>query len=146
MNLSSTDWGPHYWFFLHTIAFHYPIVPDKIIKRKYYDFIQNIPVFIPDKQISKNFENLLAKYPVSPYLDKRQTLIQWMNFIHNKVNVQLQKSEMTLLESVDLYLEKYISKKKDTKNQRIVYFALCFILFFLGLYCFRDKSDKLLFK
>jgi hypothetical protein len=139
MNISSTDWGPHYWFFLHTIAYHYPPVPDKITKRKYYDFIQNIPLFIPDKKISKNFENILAKYPVSPYLDKRQTLIQWMNFIHNKINVQLRKSEISLVESVDVYIEKYIFKKKKTKKQIIVYVTLCILLFFLGWYCFSKR-------
>ena len=34
MELSSTVWGPHYWFVLHTIALSYPIYPTNAIKKK----------------------------------------------------------------------------------------------------------------
>ena len=47
MILDPKIWGPHYWFVLHTIALQYPLHPTKIIKKKYYDFIQNLPLFIP---------------------------------------------------------------------------------------------------
>ena len=146
MNISPTEWGPHYWFVLHTIAFNYPTIPDKITKRKYYDFIQNIPLFIPDKKMATKFEYLLTKYPVSPYLDKRQTLIQWMNFIHNKINVQLYKPEISLVHSLDLYLEKHYLKKKEKKKHGIQYFVVCIILVVIGLYCFQNKKTELLFK
>ena len=33
-------WGPHYWFFLHTIAESYPENPNKVLQRKYYDLMQ----------------------------------------------------------------------------------------------------------
>ena len=46
-NLDPNIWGPHYWFFLHTIAMSYPIHPNAVTKKKYYDFVQNIPLFIP---------------------------------------------------------------------------------------------------
>ena len=49
MSLDSAIWGPHYWFFLHTIALSYPIRPNTPTKKKYYEFIQNIPLFIPVK-------------------------------------------------------------------------------------------------
>ena len=68
MNFEPTIWGPHYWFFLHTIAESYPLTPNKVTKRKYYDLIQNLPVFFPLEPIGKNFLNLLDKYPVTPYL------------------------------------------------------------------------------
>jgi hypothetical protein len=140
MNISPTEWGPSYWFVLHTIAYHYPILPDKITKRKYYDFIQNIPLFIPDKKISENFEHLLSKYPVSPYLDSRKALLQWMNFIHNKVNVQLHKSQVTLVDSITSYVEKHVVKKKEKKKHGIIYCMLCILLFCIAYYCFHNKK------
>ena len=38
-------WGPHYWFFLHTIAVTYPHNPNSVTKKKYYDLIQNLHIF-----------------------------------------------------------------------------------------------------
>ena len=40
-------WGPHYWFFLHTIAVTYPHNPNSVTKKKYYDLIQNLHIFLP---------------------------------------------------------------------------------------------------
>ena len=60
-------WGPHYWFFIHTVAMTYPIRPNAITKKKYYEFIQNLPLFIPVENMSGEFSKLLDKYPVTPY-------------------------------------------------------------------------------
>lgn len=107
MNFDSAVWGPHYWFFLHTIAQIYPESPDKSTKRKYYDLIQNYPLFLPIGTMSNRFSDLINKYPVTPYLDSRESLVRWVHFIHNKVNVSLGKEEITLPESIDLYYQHY---------------------------------------
>ena len=31
-------WGPHYWFFLMTLAVSYPLKANETTKKKYYDF------------------------------------------------------------------------------------------------------------
>ena len=80
-------WGPHYWFVLHTITLGYPLLPNDISKKKYYEFIHNIPLFIPVKQIGDKFSIILDKYPVAPSLDSRDSLIKWFHFIHNKINI-----------------------------------------------------------
>ena len=51
MALDPKVWGPHYWFVLHTIALTYPITPNDVCKKKYYDFIHNLPLFLPIGQI-----------------------------------------------------------------------------------------------
>lgn len=107
MNFDPTIWGPHYWFFLHTIAHSYPTTPNEVTKRKYYDTIQNMPLFIPVSDIGDRFSNLLDKYPVSPYLGSRESFVRWVHFIHNKMNVILGKDEMSLLESIDAYFAQY---------------------------------------
>jgi hypothetical protein len=91
MGLDPKIWGPHYWFFLHTVAICYPHRPNTITKKKYYDFIHNIPMFIPVENIASYFSQLLDQYPVSPYLDSRDAFIRWMHFIHNKINQKLEK-------------------------------------------------------
>ena len=103
-------WGPHYWFFIHTIAHSYPKYPNAVSKRKYYDLIQNMPIFIPESEMGNKFSVLLDKYPVTPYLDNRDSFIRWTHFIHNKYNELLGKEEISLYAGIDKYLDEYRQK------------------------------------
>jgi hypothetical protein len=103
-------WGPHYWFFIHTVAMTYPIRPNAVTKKKYYEFIQNLPLFIPVEIISGEFSKLIDKYPVTPYLDNRESLIRWTHFIHNKINEKLEKPQVSLSEFYVKYYEEYKSQ------------------------------------
>jgi hypothetical protein len=129
-------WGPHYWFFLHTIAESYPKNPNDVTKRKYYDLIQNIPLFIPIQEMGNKFSEMLDKYPVSPYLDNRDSFVRWMHFIHNKFNVLLGKEEMSLPMALEKYRSEYkpkpvyISEKLNLKKHYI-HLALILLCVFL---------------
>lgn len=103
-------WGPHYWFFIHTVAMTYPIRPNAVTKKKYYEFIQNLPLFIPVESMSGEFSKLIDKYPVTPYLDNRESLIRWTHFIHNKINQKLEKPQISLSEFYIKYYEEYKSQ------------------------------------
>lgn len=104
-------WGPHFWFFLHTIAISYPERPNDVTKKKYYEFIMNLPLFIPVESIGNDFSKLLDKYPVSAYLDSRDSLVRWFHFIHNKINQKLEKPVISLNEFYTKYYEEYKPKK-----------------------------------
>ena len=113
LRLDPTVWGPHYWFFLHTLALSYPHHPNAVTKKKYYELIQNLPLFIPVETIGTSFEKLLDEYPVAAYLDSRDSFVKWMHFIHNKINEKLEKPKITLNEFYFRYYEEY--KPKDIK-------------------------------
>ena len=126
-------WGPHYWFFLHTLSMTYPKHPNSITKKKYYEFIQNLPLFIPVEQISGEFSKLLDKYPIAPYLDNRESFVRWMHFIHNKINEKLEKPKISLNDFFIKYYNEY--KPKHEKNiyfhkikEKIIYFSLIIII------------------
>jgi len=134
----ATVWGPHYWVFLHTIAHSYPIHPNAVTKRKYYDLIANFPLFIPDEKMGNRFAEMLDKYPVSPYLDSRDSFTRWVNFIHNKYNVLLDKKEIPYLEGVHAYFKLYepkqiILSEKLKIHRRFIHIAL-FVLLFIVIY------------
>ena len=112
-NLDPDIWGKHYWFFLHTITFNYPINPNDKIKKIYYNFIHQLSYFIPNKQIATEYDKLLQEYPLTPYLDTRDKMIKWMHFIHNKINEKLEKPKITINEFYLKYYEEY--KPKDIK-------------------------------
>jgi hypothetical protein len=129
LSLDPSVWGPHYWFFLHTLAITYPHHPNAITKKKYYELIQNLPLFIPVESIAKDFENLLESYPITAYLDSRDALVKWMHFIHNKINEKLEKPKITLNDFYFRYYEEY--KPKDLKmkeyyrwREKIIYFII----------------------
>lgn len=134
-------WGPYYWFFLQTIAHTYPLTPNSVTKRKYYDLIQNLPLFIPNSEIGNRFISLLDRYPVSPYLDNRDSFIRWIHFIHNRINRLLGKEELTLFEALDEYKALYrpkqiqLSQRYNLRKEYVIAFftVVCFI-FILMLY------------
>jgi hypothetical protein len=139
MGLDPAVWGPHYWFFLHTISICYPLRPNSITKKKYYEFVQNIPMFIPVESISTYFSKLLDEYPITPYLDTRDSFIRWMWFIHNKVNQKLEKPKISLSQFYELYYENY--KPKDVKykefnklKNKLIYLFVIVVFIFAIIY------------
>lgn len=122
-------WGPHYWFFIHTVAMTYPIRPNAVTKKKYYEFIQNLPLFIPVESISGEFSKLIDKYPVMPYLDNRESLIRWTHFIHNKINQKLEKPQISLSEFYIKYYEEY----KSQNVKMVEYYKFREKLIFCGI-------------
>ena len=117
MGLNYNVWLPHLKFTLQTMAVTYPKNPNDVSIKKYYDFIQNLPVFIPMDPIGKNFLDLLDKYPVTPYLSSRMSFMKWIHFIFNKINKQLKKKEIGFYEDLENYYEQY--KPKEMKNKEI---------------------------
>jgi FAD-linked sulfhydryl oxidase len=124
-------WGPHYWFFLHTLAMTYPHHPNAVTKKKYYEFIQNLPLFLPVEEISGEFSKLIDKYPITPYLDNRDSFVRWMHFIHNKINEKLEKPTISLNEFFVEYYNEY--KSHDEKfteyykiREKVIYFGIVF--------------------
>jgi len=125
--------GPHYWFFLHTITLNYPKYPNAGTKKKYYEFIQNIPMFIPVEKHANDFSKLLDEYPVSPYLDSRDSFIRWMHFIHNKVNEKLEKPKISLskfyIDYYDAYKPKSVELIQYYKlREKFLYTGILFLI------------------
>jgi FAD-linked sulfhydryl oxidase len=143
MQFEPSVWGPHYWFFLHTVAHSYPDNPNEVTKRKYYDLIQNMPLFIPIAEMGNKFSNMLDKYPVTPYLDNKHSFIRWIHFIHNKFNHLLGKEEYSLQMGLDKYNDEYKPKPiylSDKINLRKHYIHIAFILICVFLiYVFYEK-------
>ena len=143
MNLDPDIWGPHYWFMLHTTALNYPTHPNTTTKKKFYDFIHNLPLFIPHRDISDAFTNVLDKYPLTPYLENKKSFMKWMHFVHNHINKTLNKPPLDYYEAIDKYYNHYKPKRiidVDTIKFRdkMIYVGLIVILLCIANY-FYDK-------
>ena len=122
-------WGPQYWFVLMTIAVSYPEHANGVTRKKYYEFIQNLPLFLPNYAIGNRFSALLDKYPVTPYLDTRESFLRWVHFIHNKVNADLHKDDVTMTQALNTYYEHYTPREISIIDEikyrkRLIYGAI----------------------
>ena len=122
-------WGPHFWFFISTLALNYPDNPNEVTIKKYYEFIQNLPLFIPVDEIGNDFNKLLTLYPISSYLDSKKSFVKWVHFIHNKINEKLEKPKISLNDFYEKYYENYKKKNIQIKDfnkwkQHIIYSIL----------------------
>jgi hypothetical protein len=121
----------------------YPHHPNAVTKKKYYEFVQNLPLFIPVEQISKEFEKMIDLYPITPYLDNRDSFVRWMHFAHNKINEKLEKPQITLNDFFVQYYNEYKSQNEKLAEfyklkEKIVYGSILGLL--LGaIYYLYDK-------
>ena len=118
MGLNHNIWLPHLKFTLQTIAITYPAHPNDVSKKKYYDFIQNLPVFFPLEPFGENYLKLLDKYPVTPYLSSRMSFMKWIHFILNKIHEQLEQPVDEFYDSLEKYYDEY--KPKEIRNKESI--------------------------
>lgn len=116
--LDPAVWGPHYWFVLHTIALTYPEWPTDVAKKKYYDFIQNLPLFLPQSESGGGLAAFLDRYPPTPYLDSRDSFRRWVHFLHNKINTAMGRPEISREEADTAYWMHYVPKEEVDHSSR----------------------------
>ena len=137
-------WGPRYWFVLHSIALTYPLRPNDITKKKYYEFIENLHLFLPHTEIGAQFSTFLKEYPVTPYLDSRESFMKWMHFIHNRINLSLGKPTVSYEKSIQLYLENYVrdpdkERKEREERKKLIYGVVISAFLSLSVYLYFKK-------
>ena len=90
--------------------------------------------------MGNKFSEMLDRYPVSPYLDNRDSFVRWVHFIHNKFNVLLGKKEITLPQALDNYRNEYkpkpvrLSEKLNLKKHYIHLAVILTCVFLIYLY------------
>jgi len=120
MSLNKEVWLPHIKFVMLTIALNYPKYPNDVTKKKYYDFVQNIPLFIPMKPLGNDFIKMINNYQVTSYRQSRLSFMKWVHYIFNKI---YKKNNMKT-EDLQTSLEKYYDKYKPSKEQDKDYYNL----------------------
>lgn len=144
MTLNKEIWLPYLSFTLQTIAMYYPSNPNKVTKRKYYDFIQNLPLFFPEYPFGSNFIDILDKYPLTPYLESRLSFKKWVHFVFNKLYKDMNKEEISFDDWMNEYYENYKPKeikelKILKKKKKYIIFGVSTSLIFLVIYLYNKK-------
>ena len=145
-------WGPHLWYILHIISFEYPLNPTEYDKRIYHDFYTSLKDVIPCEMCKKHYRTHIHKYPLTPHLDTRDTLIKWVIQVHNFVNASLGKPIFTIAQVMDIYSNLNpispfatvdtiaIAKKHEEKQYMKTYYWIVFLLIFaIGSHYYCDR-------
>lgn len=106
MGLTITNWGPCAWNTLHVIAHTFPVTPTPEERHRVYDFLYLFALHLPCPSCSRHFLELLKRTLPNPNADalkNRYTLVEYMNNVHNEVNVRLGKRTFTLEEHYKVY-------------------------------------------
>ena len=96
MGISPECWGPYMWGAIHLISLGAPDQIDSATKNAYSMFFQQLPYILPCASCARHLQENLANSPVESHLQGKETLFAWSVQLHNTVNRQLGKSEMTL--------------------------------------------------
>ena len=103
--MDPTKWGPHLWFFMHTISFNFPENPNFKNKVEYNDFYNSLKNMIPCELCKTHYIQYLEVSP--PDLSGRSALVKWTIDLHNKVNKQLGKPVYSYQKAIKLYKKYY---------------------------------------
>ena len=80
---------------------------------------------------------MLDKYPLTPYLDNRESFLKWIYFIHNVVSEKLGLEQYTIAELIERYYKNYekLENKINTNREIIQKYSYLFIIFILIISC-----------
>lgn len=146
--MNPSVWGPHFWFILHLVSFHYPDPPNTFDKESIKSFYHSVKEILPCAKCRKHYKTYLSQYPIEPNLDRRIDLIKWVIQIHNFVNVRLGKPVLADNEVFSIYasldpispfakvdIRRVEIEKKAARIQRlIVWIVLVALLALIILY------------
>ena len=137
--MDSSIWGPHAWFFLHSISFNYPETPTDTDKRNMLAFAINIGELLPCEYCKMHYQQYFTSNPIQKNLSSRTALINWFIDLHNSVNRRLKKPEMSFDQVVSFYEKKYQKPSKAFAvwnclkyfNYFILVIAICILITYL---------------
>ena len=108
-------WGSTFWNMSHYITISYPNVPTDLNKqtvKQYFDLLQHL---LPCPICRKHYGNVLLLYPLTEdILNCKLKLVLWLITIHNYINKQLNKEELTIEDALISML--CVNYKKKIKN------------------------------
>jgi hypothetical protein len=97
-------WGPFFWHTIHIVALGYSVEPSYSEKKAAKDFYESLQFLIPCPVCREHYKEHLAKFPITPHLDRRKDLFRWTVVLHNAVNETLQKPTLTEQEALAYYV------------------------------------------
>lgn len=142
-------WGRHMWYSIHFIALNYPDDPSSDDIRYYKSFFENLHQVIPCYKCSVNYVKHLSERPLElSDLKNSRALFNWTVDIHNIVNKELKKPNMSHDDAWVFYNDpnNFTKKNSNGGNVKMINYALMAVIAFLLLFIIYNNRRKLNFK
>ncbi len=128
-------WGPPAWFFLHTMMLNYPYKPSIQQKNDLKFFLINLGGVLPCPICRIHYKNHLQKFPIDNAIESKDSAFKWLVDVHNSVNRQLGKSEMSIDNAYLKYRGHYGMENDHqyTNNKPLNLWLILILVIVLGL-------------
>jgi mitochondrial FAD-linked sulfhydryl oxidase len=104
-------WGRRAWFFIHSVALNYPILPTEKDKENYKTFFSILQYILPCPVCANNYKKYLLEVPITDdVLLNKRNLFLWTVKIHNKVNKSKGRRDVDPKYILDKYSKEYKTK------------------------------------
>jgi len=105
-NIDPNLWGSSGWEFIHYVALGFPDNPTKKDKINYKIFYYNLQNILPCSKCASNYRENIKELPIDNSLNSREDLFKWTIDIHNMVNNELGKKNISYEKAYDKYMNK----------------------------------------
>lgn len=136
-------WGKHFWYTIHFIALDYPENPNSEDKRDFQTFFENLHKVIPCYKCSVNYVKHLKERPLEMSdLENNETLFKWTVDIHNIVNRDLNKKQMSYNNAWKMYQNFGESEKTNIWVLFYSFIIAIILLFMIVAYHYWNHSPR----
>lgn len=98
MGFSPKLWGSQAWHFIHMVALSYPHQPTEEDRKQYLHFFESLKYTLPCPTCARHYTEKFAQNP--PNLNSKDELFQWTVDIHNSVNSDNGKKQITYADAL----------------------------------------------
>lgn len=89
-----SQWGPRFWFVMHSVAWFYPDFPTTTEMANAKAFYESLVSLLPCPGCAEHYRRMLLQNAVNT--SSRTALMAWVNSIHNSVNARVGKAQVPL--------------------------------------------------
>ena len=129
-------WGPHGWIFLHAVTMNYPKNPTNHDKHVYANFFKSLQKVLPCEKCCVHYSQNIQEYPIEPALESRDSLVRWLIKIHNEVNEDLGKPQLSYEQVIQEYQNKFAKLGSDPT---MIYKVAIIVLLILMVIIYKKK-------
>ena len=104
-NIKPRVWGSHGWKFMHFVALGYPVSPTSEEQTQYKTFFESLQHVLPCETCAHNYTQHLQQLSLDDSLGSQKDLFAWTVNMHNLVNKELGKPQLTVEQALPLYTQ-----------------------------------------
>jgi hypothetical protein len=109
-------WGKSFWTTIHVAALGFPEVATDEARQKYKAFYTSIGDVLPCAKCKANYARHFNKLPIDFYLFDKNMLFTWTVQLHNIVNAEIKKKELSVEDAKEYYVKGTYAKTPTTSD------------------------------